>query len=147
MKVQIYKENVVDGYEAILVDNGELYDSTYEVLLRTENKLTGNLPFFALPVGQIDKGLQVEIAKLIADISDKLRNKISEVIINEDKELTIILSLGGSPSSAFFGKLDWKDKLLKLNKIVLFMEEQKKIPAVINLINTEKVVVKFSDKF
>ncbi|MDC1173862.1 cell division protein FtsQ/DivIB [Bacteriovoracaceae bacterium] len=145
MKVQIYKENGLDSYEAILVDNGELFDPTYEVLLRTEKKLKGQLPYFALPVGEIDKNIQKEVSHIVKKMSKNFRKKISEVILNDNKDLTIILSINGGPSSVFIGKEDWDEKVEKLKKIVSYMESKKKMPAIINLTNSKKVVVKFND--
>ena len=145
MKVQIYKENGLDSYEAILVDNGELFDPTYVVLLRSEKKLKANLPYFALPVGEMDKKIQKEVSHIVKNMKKSFRKKISEVILNENKDLTIILSINGGPSSVFIGKDDWTKKVEKLKKIVSYMEKKKKIPAIINLTNSKKVVVKFNE--
>ena len=147
MKVQIYKENGLDSYEAILVDNGQLYDPTYEVLLRSEKKLDSALPFLAIPVGDMDESIQKEITHIVSKMGDKFRKKISEVILNENGDLTVILSLRGSPSSVFLGKNEWNNKVTKLKKIVSYMEKRRKIPVIINLTNSKKVVVKFNDKF
>jgi hypothetical protein len=145
MKVQIYKANGIDSYEAVLVDNGELYDPTYEVLLRSENKLTGNLPYLALPVGEMENKTQVEITQLVKSLREELRKKLSEIILNDQKELTVILSINGYPSSVFLGLDEWSEKITKLDKIVNFLETKEKIPAVINLTNSKKVVVKFRE--
>jgi hypothetical protein len=67
--------------------------------------------------------------------------------VNENKELTIILSINGTPSSVFMGPDEWGEKSAKLDKIVNYMELKEKIPAIINLTNSKKVVVKFKDKF
>ncbi len=147
MKVQIYKANGIDSYEAILVDNGELFDPTYEVLLRTEKKLSYSLPYLAIPVGELEKETRWEITQIVNSMQENFRRKISEVILNEKGELTVILSLKGNPSSVFMGKEDWLDKTRQLKKIVKYMESKKKIPAVINLTNSKKVVVKFNSKF
>jgi len=145
MKAQIYKENGQESYDAILVDNGTLVDPTYEVLLRSEKKLTKPLPYLALPVGELDKGIREDLTEIIKGFGEKFIKKISEVIIGEDDTLTIILSVNGQPSSVFFGKENWKDKSIKLRKIINYMASKKKIPAIINLTNAKKVVVKFSD--
>ena len=147
MKVQIYKNNGADSYEAILVDNGQLYDPTYEALLRSEKKLTHELPYLALPVGDMEDQVQNDIANLVKEMRPGLRRKLSEVIVNENKELTIILSINGTPSSVFMGPDEWGEKSAKLDKIVNYMELKEKIPAIINLTNSKKVVVKFKDKF
>lgn len=147
MKVQIYKKNGLDSYEAILVENGRLFDPTYEVLLRAEKKLKRDLPFLALPVGDLDKDVQEEITRLIKDMGPTFRKKLSEVILDEKGELTVILSLQGNPSSVFLGNTSWLHKAQKLKRIVNYMEKKRKIPAIINLTNSDKVVVKFNDKF
>ena len=146
MKVQIYKENGVDSYEAILVEGGKLFDPTYEVLLREDKKLKTELPFLALPVSELNTELKVQIAHLVERLNPKFRQIIAEVIFNEDKDLTFILSINNLPSSVFFGKNEWEEKLTKLIRIVNYLGERKKIPAVINLTNQQKVVVKFNDK-
>lgn len=145
MKVQIYKTSGVDSYEAILVDNGKLFDPTYEVLLRQEKKILKNLPYLALPVGEMDEEIQFGITELVNQMDVNFRAKLSEVIVNESKDLTIILSVQGRPSSVFMGKDLWSEKLEKLDKIVSYMESNKKVPAIINLTNDKKVVVKFNE--
>ncbi|MFG1494016.1 hypothetical protein ACRXCV_01720 [Halobacteriovorax sp. GFR7] len=145
MKVQIYKENGMESYEAILVDNGQLFDPTYEILLRTEKKLNYSLPYLAIPVGEMDKTVQKNITRIIADLDLVFRKLISEVIISDDKELTMILSIKGKPSSVFMGKDEWPLKVEKLTQIIGYMNKKKKIPSVINITNSKKVVVKFND--
>ncbi len=147
MKVQIYRKDSSDSYEAILVDNGQLYDPTYEALLRSEKKLTQDLPYLSMPVGEMEDKVQSDITGLVKEMRPGLRKKLSEVILNDNKELTIILSINGHPSSVFMGLDEWSDKLVKLDKIVNYMELKEKIPAIINLTNSKKVVVKFNDKF
>jgi hypothetical protein len=146
MKVQIYKTGATESYEAILVDNGQLYDPTYETLLRSEKKLTTSLPYLALPVGDMEDKVQKDLTNLVRDLRPELRKKLSEVILNDSRELTIILSIGGHASSVFLGPDEWKEKMIKLDKIVNYMELKEKIPAIINLTNMKKVVVKFKDR-
>lgn len=147
MKVQLYKENGLESYEAILVDNGELIDPTYEVLLRSEKKIKGELPFLALPIKKMNKEIQLSLAGLIKNMDRLVARSISEVILGENKNLTIILSLRGSPSSVFLGSDNWSEKVKKMERVVKYLNKKKKIPAIINLTNSKKVVVKFSDKF
>jgi hypothetical protein len=146
MKVQLYKNNGAETYEAILVDNGQLYDPTYEALLKSEKKLSHDLPYLALPVGEMEDKVQADVTSLIKDMRPELRKKLSEVILNDSKELTIILSVNGQPSSVFMGPDEWADKVAKLDKIVNYMELKERVPAIINLTNSKKVVVKFKDK-
>lgn len=147
MRVQVYRKDSADSYEAILVDNGQLFDPTYETLLRSEKKLMTTLPYFSMPVGEMEEKIQTDITVLVREMRPGLRLKLSEVILNEARELTMILSINGHPASAFMGLDEWADKLIKLDKIVNYMELKEKIPAVINLTNSKKVVVKFNDKF
>jgi hypothetical protein len=39
----------------------------------------------------------------------------------------------------------WEEKILKLQKLLIYMEAKKKVPSVINLMNVKKVVVKFPE--
>jgi hypothetical protein len=145
MKAQIYKVNGEEFYTAILVEGGKFVDPTYEVLLRAEKKLTGTLPHLAFPVGKIDSGIEQELTQLIQDFNKDYKGKISEIILDEDKKLTLILSINRNPTSAFLGKNYWSEKVGKLVKVIDYMKTKKTIPAVINLTNSKKVVVKFSD--
>ncbi len=147
MKVQLYKNDGTESYEALLVSNGQLFDPTYEVLLRTEKKIKGDLPYLALPVGKIENDLQQEITNIFKILPVNFREKVSEIIISDKNDMTIILSIKGKPSSVFIGNKGWVDKIKKLKKIVSYLNEKKRVPAVINLTNAKKVVVKFSDKF
>lgn len=145
MNVQIYKKDGKEFYSAILTENGKLYDPTYEVLLRSENLLKGPLPHMAIPVSLINGKVHMKLTSLLNSLDDKFRSEISEVILNEKEELTIILSVARRPSSAFFGQEYWSEKISKLQKIMQTMKKKKTIPAVINLTNSKKIVVKFSD--
>lgn len=146
MKVQIYKRNAIDSYDAILVDNGRLYDPTYLVLLKEEKKIKKDLPFLALPVGNLKEEIRLNITKVIKDLKKELRKELSEVILNESNELTIIFSMKGNATSVFFGKNEWDIKVNKLQKIVSYMKSKKRMPSIINLTHSKKVVVKFKDK-
>lgn len=145
MKVQIYKKNGEEFYTAVLVDSGELYDPTYEVLLRAEKKLEKSLPHMAYPATLLDSGYAKKLTSLLNTVGVDFVKNISEVILNENKELTIILSLGRKPSSAFLGTNEWNEKVDKLDSVIKYMQSKKTIPAIINLTNLKKIVVKFSD--
>lgn len=146
MRVQIYKDNGLNSYDAILVSNGQLYDPSYEEVMKAEKKLNYPLPFLALPVAKIDKKVQDQITKLINSMSISFRNKLSEVILNSENELTIIFSIKGNPSSAFLGVDQWGDKIAKLKRVIKHMDSRGEFPVVINLTNSNKVVVKFNKK-
>ena len=147
LKVQIYKEDQRENYEAVLVDHGKLFDPTYEVLLKAEDKLKEELPSLALPVKMIDSPMLVDITRLVKEINPSIIKKTSELILNEDSEMTMILSVMGHACSVFLGKGDWDDKILKLQRIINYVEEKEKVPTIINLTNPKKIVVKFSDNF
>ena len=120
MKVQIYKNNGDEYYTAILVDTGKLVDPTYEVLLRTEKKLKRKLPSLALPVKALDNNAHLKITELVADLDEGISDRISEVIVNENNELTIIMSYKNRPTTAFLGKDYWGEKVRKLSKDFFF---------------------------
>jgi hypothetical protein len=146
MKVQVYQGAGYEYYDAILADNGELLDPTYEVLLRKENKLTFDLPHLALPVGEMEKEVQKNIATLVTMMNEDFKRYLSEIVVNNEKEMTMILSVDGHASTVFMGNALWEEKLVKLKKIIDYMSEKNRMPSIINLSNNKKVVVKFSDK-
>ena len=145
MRVQVVKDGSDETYNAILVDNGDLYDPTYEVLLRDEQKLKQELPYLALPLKEMDKNIQLHIAKLVKAFGRRVRGMLSEVILNDNLELTVIMSIQGKPTTVFMGKNEWIGKVNKLEQIVTYMQAKNKIPAIINLTNSKKVVVKFNE--
>lgn len=145
MKVQIYKSNGTDYYDAILTDQATLVDPTYEVLLRDEHKLINELPTLALPVKEMDKKIQEEITAMMLALDWDLRKKLSEVALSEEQELTMILSLDDQPLSVFLGKEEWEIKISKLEKIISHLQRPgNKRPNVINMTNSKKIVVKFN---
>jgi hypothetical protein len=146
MRVQIYKENGIEHYNAILADNGILYDPLYEQLMRNENKITRQLPTLSIPVGEMDKDFQNQLTQLIKNSSITLKNMMSEIILDDKNALTIILSNRTRPISVFMGDEKWSERMIKLTKIIDYMADQKKFPSIVNLTNDKKVVVKFADK-
>ena len=116
------------------------------VLLKEEKKIKKDLPSLALPVGNLKEEIRLNITKVVKDLKKELKNELSEVILNESNELTIIFSMKGSATSVFFGKDDWNIKVNKLQKIVSYMKSKKRMPSIINLTHSKKVVVKFKDK-
>lgn len=145
LKAQVYKSNGLESYSAILVENGKLFDPTYEVILRSENKLPSRLPSLALPIAEIGSSNQLEIAEIFSQANPAFQKKVSEIILSDEGNLTVILSINNRPSSAFVGNGNWKEKFKKLERITRFMIDKKKHPTVINLSNHKKVVVKFSE--
>lgn len=143
MKVQITRENGDEFYTAILTENGKLFDPNYEVLLRSEKKVKSKLPSLILPVSFVDNNQIFRFIEMINIFPDEAKKEISEMVVNEKNELTIILSMNGRPSTAFLGVSFWDEKVEKLTKVVDYMKSKRKVPSVINLTNSKKIVVKF----
>ena len=146
MRVQVTTDGSRPGYSAILTENGSLLDPTYEMLLRDENKLIDTLSILAIPIKEIDGDLPKKMASLFSNLPKEFKIILSEVIVNNDNKMTVILSLN-KPVTAFLGKNEWNTKISKLEKIVNFLGPKGKMPSIVNLSNHKKVVVKFSDKF
>ncbi|MBY0515815.1 MAG: hypothetical protein K2P81_02825 [Bacteriovoracaceae bacterium] len=143
VRVQVYRENGKEHYSAIMVDSGKLFDPSYEMLLKAEKLLKTDLPSLAISVRDLEGETHENFTKFATQIDESLRAKISEMIINENKELTIIFSLGGRTTNVFLGKELWQAKLEKLAKIISYVEKSEKYPTTINLTNAKKVVVRF----
>jgi len=145
VKVQVYKTNGEEHYSAILGDNSKMYDPGYENIMKAEKKLTTNLPLLAISMKQLEGDAPTSLVNFIKLMERDLRNKISEIIINKNNELTIVFALGGKATSVFMGAELWEEKLIRLSKIVSYVQKNKRYPGSINLVNSKKVVVKFSD--
>ena len=145
VKVQVYKTNGEEHYSAILGDNGKMYDPGYENLMKAEKKLTGNLPLLAISMQQLEGDAPRDLANYIKLMDQVMRNQVSEIIMNKTSELTIVFALGGKATSVFMGADLWEEKLPKHSKIIGYVQKNKRYPSSINLVNSKKVVVKFSD--
>ena len=146
MKVQVYKTNGLEQYSAIMADNGKLYDPGYEHLMRAEKKLAFELPLLAMPVDLLEGETAILLTELVKQTPMEFRQKISEIIVNKNSELTIIFGLGGRATSVFMGADIWEEKMRKLIKVIGYVEKNRRYPSSISLVNAKKVVVKFSDK-
>lgn len=143
MKVQIYKGPNAQAYSAVMGTDGKLYEPAYEELMRKEGMLQAPLPILAFPLEEMDKALQYTLASLVGRIAPDLRRNLSEVIVGAKKDLTFIFSYQGKPTSIFLGEDEWDNKVVKVQKILNYMESKNKYPTVVNLTNLKKVVVKF----
>lgn len=145
-KVQVYKPNGEEHYSAILGDNARMYEPHYENLMKAEKRLTHHLPLLAISMNQLEGSAPTDLANFIKKMEVDLRKQISEIIVSKNNDLTIIFALGGKATSVFMGADLWEEKLGKLTKIVGYVGKNKRFPSSINLVNSKKVVVKFSDK-
>jgi hypothetical protein len=145
MKVQVYKSNGEEHYSAVLGDNAKLYDPGYENLMRAEKKLNYHLPLLAISMKQLEGDAPTNLARFIKLMEKDLRHHISEIIFSKNNDLTIVFALGGKATSVFMGADLWEDKLVKLSKIIGYVQQNKRYPGSINLVNAKKVVVKFSE--
>ena len=73
MRVQIYKSNGQESYEALLVDNGKLFDPTYEEILENDRKLQYDLPSLAIPVEKANEKNQNQLVNIIKAMEMKFR--------------------------------------------------------------------------
>ena len=145
-KVQVYKPNGEEHYSAILGDNARMYEPQYENLMKAEKRLNHNLPLLAITTEQLEGNAPTDLAIFIKKMELDLRKQVSEIILSKNNDLTIIFALGGKATSVFMGADLWEEKLMKLTKVVGYVSKNKRFPSSINLVNSKKVVVKFSDK-
>lgn len=145
-KVQVYKPNGEEHYSAILGENARMYEPQYENLMKSEKRLSYHLPLLAMTTEQLNGSAPTDLANFIKKMEVDMRKQISEIIISKNNDLTIIFALGGKATSVFMGADLWEEKLTKLTKIVGYVGKNKRYPSSINLVNSKKVVVKFSDK-
>lgn len=146
LKVQVYKSNGEEHYSAVLGDNARMYDPSYENLMKAEKKLTHHLPLLAISMEQLEGDAPTQLTQFIKRMDKDQRQRISEIILSKNNDLTIVFALGSRATSVFMGADLWEEKLGKLTKIIGYVQKNKRYPGSINLVNSKKVVVKFSDK-
>jgi len=143
----VLMDNEADGeFQSVLVDDGDLFDPTYETLLLGEKKIKTYLPTLAINKSNLGKEKRIEISNIVKKLGDENFSKISEVIYDHENILTMILSLNKKPVSVFLGKSNYDEKTQKLRRLLGYIHNNNKQPTIINLVNLKKVVVKFAHK-
>jgi hypothetical protein len=143
VRVQVYRDNGKEHYSAVMVSTGKLFDPSYEMIMKAEKRLNSDLPSLAIPVKDLETDIHISFTRFATKLDPNLRQKISEIIISDNKELSVIFALGGRTTSVFLGTDLWETKLEKLEKIISYVDKSQKFPSTINLTNAKKVVVKF----
>jgi hypothetical protein len=145
LKAQIYDAKLKKSYMGILGDNGEMMDPSFEVVLRQEGMLREKLPFMAINWDDLVAHKQTKVVKLLDLFPKQVRSNLSEVILNSDDELTLILKTKLKGMSVFMGDDSWDIKLDKLTKVINHFEKLDRMPMLVNMASVKKVVVKFTD--
>ncbi|MDH4467683.1 MAG: cell division protein FtsQ/DivIB [Bacteriovoracaceae bacterium] len=145
LKAQIYDKKLKRSYMGILGDQGEMMDPSFEVILRQEGMLNEKLPYMAINWEDLVAQKQLKVVKLLDLFPKSIRTNLSEVILNSEDELTLILKTKSKGLSVFLGDDSWDIKLDKLTKVLNHFEKLDRMPALVNLASTKKVVVKFTD--
>lgn len=144
LRVQIFKNSGDNYYSGVLVDTGDVYDPNYEVILRREGVIQKKLPFLAMSLNDINEKKHLKVINLLNRFPRKLYDQLSEVVVDQNQELTLIMRNDEKVSSVFFGDDYWDDKLNSLIKINDYFITKQKYPSQINLTSNKKIVVKFS---
>jgi len=146
LRVVLMDNEASQELQSILVDDGELYDPTYETLLLGEKKIKNQLPTLAIHKENLNKETRLDVVSILENLGVNYHSKISEVIFDNERSVTMILSLNKYPVSVFFGSGELSMKSEKLKRLLRYVEKNNKQPKVINLVNLKKVVVKFAHK-
>jgi len=141
-KIQITKESG-RSYIGALVDTGDVFDPQYEVLLRREKLINKMVPFFAISLKNLNQQRHLGVVKLLKQMNPKIFQQVSEVILNNEEELTLILKAKEKATTVLLGKEYWDDKISKLIKIQEHFSQKEKMPSIVNLTSNKKVVVRF----
>lgn len=143
LKIEIFDSLGIKTFGGALVSNGEIYKEVFLKLLEKEQKKPLNIPYLSIPHEKINGDITKEIAQLYLTLNKSNKKKVSEIILNQNLELTLILSASNRVASAFLGIENWTEKMSKLQKILDHFATSGKLPSLVNLTNPKKVVVKF----
>jgi len=144
LKIQVYLQGTSQYYSGILVENGEIFDPQYEIELRRENNLKDRLPFFSISEEHVKNQKHHKIVEFMKLYPVNLSTKLSEVILNNNNELTLIMSKKNKALSVFLGSDYWDEKLTKLLAVDKYFLNLTNYPTQMNLTSLKKIVVKFS---
>lgn len=144
-KLQIFDKQKLEKENPILVVGSNLYLSRYEKLLLEEEKIKGPLPYLSIYKDSYSSSLKSQMTELLGSLNQSIKKNLSEIIITDQKELTVILKTDEGPTTAFLGSDRWHEKWQKLTTIINYLQNKEHIPTTINLTNLEKIVVKFTD--
>ncbi len=145
-RLQVYNENGTESYFSVLSKNGKKVDPNYENALRAEKILTAPLPVLSMNKSQINKQRLIDISRYLEKIDKKLVRRISDLIIDENDRLIIIIRNPNHAITAFVGQDDWKNKSKRLLKSIEYFDQKKKYPQYVRFLNSKKIVVKFSHR-
>ncbi len=143
-RVQVFKKDGTQQFHSVLSINGLRIDPNYENVLRNEKKITRDLPVVSMEYSELTEQKLKDITRLLKNIDEKLRNKISDVVFDSDQKLVFVMTNHNHAISAFLGKSDWKNKSAKLLKTIEYFDRKKKHPKFVKFLNSQKVVVNFS---
>lgn len=143
-KVQVYKSDGSELYNALLVDTGKIIDPNYEVYLRSENIKLPRFPFLSLTYKEIDEKFIQKVTNYLISLDKDFFEKISEVIFDKSDSLTLILRGKKKAVSALLGKSEWKEKTKKLSETIKYFASKNQLPSLIKFSGSKKVIVKFS---
>ncbi|MGB0454894.1 MAG: cell division protein FtsQ/DivIB, partial [Bacteriovoracaceae bacterium] len=143
MNIEIYDEFGGKSFQGVLVSSGKVFEKDYLRLINNDRKKDLELPYLSLPAKKLESEMPKQISKLFKALTPKSRAKVSEIILNNDQELTMILMSRKSPTSVFVGKDEWDEKFQKLQKLINYFEQNAQEPQLVNLTNSKKIVVKF----
>lgn len=141
-KIQIIKDGG-QSFMGSLVETGEVFDPQYEILLRREKMIDKPIPYFAVSLKNLNDQKHLGVVKLLKQMNPNLYRQISEVILSDEDELTLILKTKKNAISVLFGKEYWDQKVDRVLKIQEYFEQKDKLPKFINLTSNKKVVVRF----
>ena len=143
-KLNFQKDGYKDEQTGILADNGVILSTGYLSLLRGEGKFKKGLPVVTIVEGDLES--DVKTASKAGNLFKRsFPDELSELILDERRNLTAILAVQNHPVTVFMGRDDWKEKIVKLKKTITYLDKKTRLPKVINLTDVKKVVVKFSD--
>ena len=142
-QVIVNNPNLDKSNELVLVSNGQLFDPTYIQFIQDEKEESIYLPYLSIPESTVDKKMMDSIVQLMKSNNKQVNKLIAEIIINNAREMKLILKLNNKSSVVYFGKNEWPGKMAKLERVLLHYKNSSSFPIKINMAINKKVVVKF----
>lgn len=142
LKLSSLNKDGRSAYDIILTKDGATHDPSYLAYAKADG-LIKEVPRVSLPSEMVTDKNKRELVLLTRNVNNQKNIPLREIIYSSKKDLVMLIGEKDEIISVFLGESFWPEKIKKLEKIMSYMVDKKKRPSQINIVDIEKIVIKF----